>query len=484
MTRPPRQLNEAIRASVAAIDADPGRVQEYINLATALFEKGFIDDAIMVCRQGIQRRPDFAPIYCTLAGALTKKRDVDAAIDAGRTAIRLSPNLPEAHFALGLALRGKWDFTGAEAEYRRAIVLKGDFPEAHHNLSIALQGQGDYTGAMAASRRAIELRPDYADAHYVLAMLLLLTGQFHQGWVEHQWRWKANFVRLQVADFQQPRWDGRELNGRTILLHAEQGFGDNIQFVRYLPMVLARGGRVLLHCKPELLRLFRRLPGPAATSDRLEEMTPFDVHCSLMDLPAIFETDLASIPATVPYLSAVAESAADAANSADAGQVAPARQLNVGLVWAGSSEHPNDRARSIPLPLLAAGLSRVQGVRFHSLQFGPAAAQMNEVRALAMVDHSGDINDFADTASLIDRLDLVIAVDTAVAHLAGALARPVWMMLSFVPDWRWMLDRSDSPWYPMMRLFRQPTDGDWTAVVDTIAAALNARVSNAEDEQR
>jgi tetratricopeptide (TPR) repeat protein len=469
------RLNKAIHTFVAAIQVDPTFVDPYNGLAGTLIDKDLIDDAITVCRDGIAKDPNFGLLHVTLAGALTHKGQIEEAIDVARTGVRLRPDLAEAHFTLGFALRRKELWTDAVAEYRKALELKEPFPEAHNNLAIALGTQGEYDGAIAHTRRAIELRPSYPEAHHILALHLLLYGRLKEGWVEHQWRWQVKQLRLKVADFTEPRWDGRDLTGKTLLIHSEQGYGDSIQFIRYLPMVLARGARVIMHCRPQLLRLFERLPGISLLSDQLEQLRGFDMHCSLMDLPAIFETEPATIPAKVPYLSA--DRAAVEQWEQKLSATAPrGKLLRVGLVWAGSPQHPNDRARSIPLSVLR-GLARVPNVRFYSVQVGPAPSQPGDAPELAMVDHTAELRDFGETAAMLSALDLVIAPDTAIVHLAGALARPVWTMLPFVPDWRWLLGRSDSPWYPTLRLFRQPTAGDWESVVRAVASALEENVS-------
>jgi tetratricopeptide (TPR) repeat protein len=466
------RLNDAIRAYVAAIELEPTHANAQSGLASALIDKGFTDDAIAICRRAIAQHPNFGLIYVTLTNALTVARQYDEAVAAGHRAVELRPDLAEAHHNLGYALSAAGDYANAAAAYRRAIALKPSYPEAYSNLAVALEQRADYDGAITAARRGIELNPDHAESHSILSMLLLRSGDFKAGWPEHQWRWKAKNLQRHAPRYAQPLWDGRDLAGRTLLIHNEQGFGDAIQFIRYLPMILARGqSRVVMQSRAQLIRLFHRLPGIAAIGETVEELPPFETHCSLMDLPAIFETELATIPVSVPYLSASAVSMGEWEPRLAAG--APPGMLRVGLAWAGNPQHPNDRARSIPLPLLRR-LARVPNVRFYTLQVGPAPSKPGDAPELAMVDHTAELRDFAETAAMVSCLDLVIGPDTAIVHLAGALARPVWMMLPFVPDWRWMLDRTDSPWYPTMRLFRQPVVGDWDSVVAAVAEALAA----------
>jgi hypothetical protein len=268
----------------------------------------------------------------------------------------------------------------------------------------------------------------------------------------------------------QHEWDGGQLAGRTILLHAEQGFGDTLQFIRYLPLVQERGRQIVLECQPELRRLLQSNMPDMSIVSRGHALPPFDVQCPLMSLPRIFATDLTNIPPSVPHLEANADDIAVWRNRL-AEHTAPAK---VGLVWAGNPDHANDRNRSVELASLAP-LAEVPGVRFFSLQKGEAVSETNKLTTnMDLTDTAAELMDFADTAALIANLDLIITVDTAVAHLAGAMGRPVWTLLPFVPDWRWLLNREDSPWYPTMRLFRQPTIGDWEAVFRRVAEELAA----------
>jgi len=360
---------------------------------------------------------------------------------------------------LGAALLETNQIDESITALRRAVQIKPDYAQAHNNLCSALYQRGQVTEATAAATRAVSLKPEFADAHWSLGLMLLAQGNFAQGWQEYEWRWQRDNFTTPQRDFPQPRWDGQDLHGKTILLHAEQGLGDTLQFVRYAPMVAQKGGRVILECQRDLKRLLSQLPGVDEIMTTSESLPPFDLHCPLMSLPSVFKTELASIPVAIPYLksdpvlAAVWRSRLASASTA----------RRVGLVWAGSPLKRRDRNRSIMLAQFAP-LASITNVVFHSLQKGEAGKQLPP-KGLILRDFGAELNDFADTAALLDCLDLIITVDTAVAHLAGAMGKQVWTLLPFAPDGRWLLNREDSPWYPTMRLFRQTRIGDWATPI-------------------
>lgn len=462
---------QAVDAFRQAIALQPGfteavgnLVNAYNHLGDELERSGQLDQAIAAYREALALRPDYAEAYNNLGNALRRKGQLDDAMSAFRRALSLRPDFPEAHNNLGNALTDLGELDAAVEAYHRAIELRPDYVAAYTNLGVTLREKGALEQSIAAFRKALSFRPDYADAHFGLAWTLLLNGDFEPGWREYEWRWRRD-AQHGAREFAQPRWDGTPLNGRTILLHHEQGFGDTIQFVRYASWVAARGGRVMLECPPELIRLLRGAPGVERVVALGTPLPAFDVHCPLLSLPLAFGTTLDSIPASVPYVSAPAELIAKWSQ-----RIAPAgRRLNVGLAWAGRPTYGNDRNRSLPASAFAR-LGSVEGCAFHSLAKTPAVA----IPGLQISDHSADLDDFADTAALIANLDLVISVDTAVAHLAGALGKPVWLLLPIAPDWRWMLHRDDSPWYPTMRLFRQARWGDWDGVIERVTQFLKS----------
>jgi Flp pilus assembly protein TadD len=392
------------------------------------------------------------------------------AIKALRKAVALDPNVPEAWSNLGNEFRNDLKFDQAIECYQRALRLRPVFADAQCNLGVALQEtEPTLAGAVAAYEKAIAMQGDFAMAHWNLGFALLLLGDYGRGLAEYEWRFKTETI-VAPRNFPQPQWNGTDLAGQRILLHAEQGFGDTIHMARYAPMVAQRGGKVILECPAPLMRLLRNLAGLTQIISTGEPLPPFDVHCPLMTLPLIFKTTPATIPANVPYLHSDPQLVEQWAVRLPPDRKSP----RIGLAWAGRPENKNDRNRSMRLDQFAP-LSAVKHARFVTLQLGPPAAQARRPPAgMELIDHTAELHDFTDTAAMLANLDLIITVDTAVAHLAGALARPAWVLLPYMPDWRWMLDRSDSPWYPTLRLFRQKTRGDWVEVMERIQISLSS----------
>jgi tetratricopeptide (TPR) repeat protein len=481
------QLEEAIAAYRRAAELKPSLDKAHLNLGNALIVAGRMDEAEIAFQNAIRAKPDYAEAFNNLSSVQRKKGEFDEAIASASEAVRLRPDLAEIHFNLGNALLEKGETEAAIAAYRRSLELNSDFAEALDNLGHASQLESRLGDAIAQHEQVIGLKPARAEAHHHLSMALLKLGDFERGWQEHEWRLKL--VGLPAApQFSQPRWDGKPLDGKPgeakpgdgtrpdetqhdgkrILVYAEQGFGDTIQFARYMPLVAAMGGEVILKCQKELNRLMRGLVGVKQVVSEDPAAADFDVHLPLLSLPLIFRTTLETIPAEVPYLRAEAELAREWS-----GRMTGAKKFRVGIAWAGSPGHGNDRNRSMRLsqlgPLASAG-----DCTFFSLQKGEAAKQLADQRPSGMeiADLAGEINDFSDTAAVIDNLDLVIAVDTAVAHLAGAMGKRVWVLLPFTAEWRWLVGREDSPWYPTMRLFRQAQPGDWHGVVQRVVESL------------
>jgi len=472
------RVDDSIAALRRALELKPEYAEAYNNLGIAFGDKGLHVEAIAAYEQAVRLKPDFAEAHNNLGIALGNKGLHDQAVVAFQRALQLNPRYVEAQINLGNALRDQGLVDQAISAYQQALRLGPGVAEGHYNLAVALHDKGQLEEAIAACRRALRIKPGYAQAHYTLSSLLLLKGDFERGWSEYEWRWKWKDFPSARREFSEPRWNGEDLSGRTILLYAEQGLGDTIQFVRYAPMVAARGGKIVLECQAQLLRLLQGLPGVERVLSKGELPPRCDLQCPLLSLPGIFGTRVETIPAAIPYLTANADlsrrwAARVAANGAE---------LKVGVVWAGGPRHTNDRNRSMPSSHLAP-LAKVSGIKLFSLQKGEVASETSRAaEQMKLIDHTADLHDFADTAALVTNLDLVIAVDTAVAHLAGALGKPVWVLLPYTPDWRWMLEREDSPWYPTMRLFRQKSWGDWGEVIDGVVEALHALSSERAKE--
>jgi tetratricopeptide (TPR) repeat protein len=446
---------EAVNICRKILTQFPDDARIHYGLAIGLTQTGKPEEAIAVYRKAIRLNPAFFEAHLNLGVVLSGMGNLNEAIAEFSLAARLRPNVAEVHVNLSNALRDTWQIDDAIAESEKALALNPSLADAHVCLGAALACRGQFDRAMAAYRDAIRIRPDFAVAHLNLALAELVTGNLQQGWPEYEWRQKCASV-LQPRNFSQPAWNGEKLEGKTILLYAEQGFGDAIHFIRYAPLVTKMGGEILLECQPALVRLFRNVPGVERVFATGQVAGQFDLHCALPSLPHVFRTTLQSIPATIPYLAAEpleVEIWRERINQSG-------KQLEIGLAWAGSAENRNDRNRSIPLEKFSPLLSQ-ERFRFHSLQIisPPAGA------GFSLLDWSAHLKDFADTAALIANLDLIISVDTAVAHLAAAMGKKVWLLVPFPPDWRWLLDRSDSLWYPTIQLFRQETPGDWDDVI-------------------
>jgi len=494
------RLNEAMESYRRAIALKPNLTPAHANLGNVLGDLGRFEPALVEYQIALHLQPRYPEALLGRASALRQLKRFDEALADCKTAIELGAigegenilgsifydlrRFDEAIAAfrrsieldhssaikrnnLAMALDAVGDVEEAIAAVSAAVDLKPNYAEGFNTLGTILADQGQYDAAAAAFGRAIRLFPDYALAHWNLSLILLLRGDFTAGWAEHEWR-KQTTVESRPRDFQRPRWDGGDLAGKTILLHHEQGFGDMLQFVRYAPLVAQRGGRVIVRSAPELTRLLREMPQISKVVDD-GTLPDFDCHCPILSLPFVFKTQLDSIPASIPYLKAPANVAARWR------EILPKKndQLRIGLVWAGNPGRKLDQRRSLQLEQLAP-LFELNGAEFFSLQRGNAASTISSVPRVN--DLSGKLTDFAETAAAIENLDLIISVDTAVAHLAGALGKPIWVLLGFVPAWRWMLDRADSPWYPTMRLFRQPAMGDWNTPIGQIVISLREMI--------
>jgi tetratricopeptide (TPR) repeat protein len=474
------------------------------NLAAALWRMKRVARAEVLFRRALALDPDYVPAQRLLAEVLRERGDVDGALAAYERLLQLDPGDVVSLNNAGLMLRAAERFAEAEATFARALALQSGDPcirfnqiasrrdDAHieeaieccrrvlaqapdsaetlTNLGVSLHFAGQFAEALACLERAVARDPANHQAHFNFATLLLLHGDYARGWREYDHRWGV--AHMKKAEYRQPEWDGKDLAGKTILLHSDQGFGDAIQFLRYVPAVAARSGRVLVRIERALARIAASLPGNPLILPMDAAIPPFDLWCNLGSLPRILGTLAHTIPADIPYLRPRA-ALAERWRGRLAG-LAGLAGLKVGLVWAGNPKHSNDYRRSMPFGPLAPILA-TPGASFVSLQVPSRAADLAAAPPDAILDLAPELRDFAETAGVIANLDLVIAVDTAVAHLAGAIGKPVWVMLPLCPDWRWLLAHDeDSPWYPTMRLYRQQTPGDWAGVVARVAADLGA----------
>ncbi len=452
-------------------ELSPDDAEAHYNLAIGLTELGRVDEAIWRYQRAVALRPDHAKAHSNLGGALRIRGLLDEAEAACRRALTIDPDSASAHVNLGTVLASRDRLDEAAQSFRRATELKPDLAEAFLNLGLTLHNQGRFEEALTQYRRAAGIRPDYADANMAEAFALLTMGRdFTQALAKLEWRWRL--ADRKSRGFKQPLWRGEPLNGKTILLHAEQGFGDTLMLLRYAPMVAARGGRVVIEVPKALARLATRVAGgPFPVIAEGAALPAFDVQCPLMTLPSALGTKLDTIPAAVPYLAADPEAVRRWSE-----RLGAAPGLKVGIAWAGNPAHRNDRQRSLALDRFAT-LFDLPGVCWFSLQVGARAGDLATLPPGQVIDLSPQLTDFAETAAAVANLDLVITVDTAPAHLAGALGKPTWILLPFAPDWRWLAKRTDSPWYPTARLFRQRAPGDWDGALAAVRVALRERLA-------
>jgi tetratricopeptide (TPR) repeat protein len=457
---------EAAELLARAADAAPEHGGVWLALAHARLGANRPEAALQAATTAGCFDPQRAEAHFLRGTALNALQRPAEAAEALHRAVALDPGHACAHLNLGNAYADLDRPDQAERFCRVAVRLDAALAEAHASLGFALTALGRLDEAIASCEAAIALRPDFAQAHWNRATACLLAGDFDTGFAEYEWRKRHDQFRRDFLDLPGPFWDGEPLAGRTILVHAEQGLGDTIQLSRFLPLLAERGARVALACDVRLIPLLRTLRGVAELVERGGPLPRYDVWVDQMSLPRLFGLTPDAIPAASGYLTAdPARVAAWRAALADAGAAA---KRKVGLVWAGNPRHSNDGRRSLP-PAQLSRLLSAPGVQFVSLQVGPRSGEASQ-----LPDLSRQLTDYAETAAAVSALDLVVTVDTSVAHLAGALAVDTWVMLPAAPDWRWMLGRDDTPWYASMRLIRQRWPGDWDGVVDAVIAGLAA----------
>ncbi|MGQ9368773.1 tetratricopeptide repeat protein [Azospirillum sp. ST 5-10] len=465
-----RQPAAALPHLAAAVNLQPRHLPAALALARCLEALGDHARTERVLRAALEVDPDNSQVLIGLANALQRLERFEESLDAYRryAAVAGTPGFLLAN--VGALLRRMGAFGEAQRVYRTALANEPAAAGTLYNYSNLLKEMGALDEAIATVRRATLLDPGSAQLHWNLSLALLARGDFREGFAEYEWRWRYDGFPSRRRTFPQPMWDGSSFAGRTLLLHTEQGMGDVLQFLRYLPEIKARGGRIVMECHEPLMALLADVPEVDAMIPRFAPPPPFDVHLPLLSAPLVLgHATLDDLPRRAPYLTLPA--------AAPVFPIPEAKddRLKVGIVWGGNPNFSNDRVRSARLkhflPLLD-----VPGVQLFSLQKGPREADLAGAPP-EIVRLSDRISDFRDTASAMAQLDLVISTCTSTAHLAGAMARPLWVVLHHAPDWRWMVGREDSPWYPTARLFRQERPGDWAGVVARIAEALRDAVA-------
>ena len=462
------RATQAERLYLGVLDGDPCEPNALHQLGLLYRERGEHEKALAYMEAAVRadRRSTEALSNCGLIlQDLKRHRE---AIDTFNRAVVIDRSNVAAIYNRGNSLLALERFDEALASYARVLAIEPGHVDALYNRGNALRELRRHDEALASYRAALAIRPDYADVHVNEALTRLRLGDFADGFAKYEWRWKKQEVAALQRHFPQPLWLGDAAHsGRTLLLHAEQGFGDTIQFVRYAQLAARQGADVILEVQPALKELMRQIAGPSVVIGRGEELPRFNCHCPLLSLPLAFKTCLATIPGNVPYLAPPPDRVAKWQ-----GRLQRRKPLRVGLAWAGSASYPGDENRSIALDRLAP-LWSDQDVELVSIQREPRPADQAVLEGNPHLTHVGpDLEDFADTAAVVSLLDVVVSIDTSVAHLAGALGKPVLIMLPYSPDFRWMLDRDDSPWYPTARLFRQPRRGDWGSVIERVRQEL------------
>jgi tetratricopeptide (TPR) repeat protein len=446
------QICHALSLLEESCQINPAVPQCHSMLGLIFEQTGKIDEAIAAYARALELEPDNLKTLAAYKRCIEQKPDAAEAFN---------------HLAIALAQSDRPQH--ARDCFDRAIKLDPMYAAAHNNLGLLLKSMAQHDQAIQCYRRATEIDPDYANAQWNLSLALLVKGHFIEGWQQFRWRRKANLDAILDSQRQNPpTWDGSPFRNKTLLIRYEQGLGDNIQCMRYVPLIKKLGGSVIVESLQPLLGLFRQIQEIDQLVEASSDGRPtvdFDLFAFALDLPGIFNTDLHNIPANIPYLYADI----DRANEWHKRISCP--EFKIGIVWAGSPKHTNDHNRSCELGFFGT-LAEIPNLRLFSLQKGPAESALHDPAYQHIHNMAHLLHDFSDTSAAIENMDLVISVDTAVLHLAGAMGKPVWALLPSVPDWRWLLTRADSPWYPSMRLFRQAKPGDWESVLDCVCKEL------------
>ena len=462
----------ALRVYREVVEIEPSVVAAWQMIGVIHQLEGRIDLAVTSYQQVLALDPDHVEALNNLGVALQSQGNIESALHSLRRALELKPDYADAHSNHGNVLQEQGHLDLAVASYRHALQLRPAYFDALNNLGNALRAQGKLTESVASYERALQVKPDNPQVRMSRALCWLQMGDFERGWPEYEWRLKCK--EFSIPAFRQPLWDGSPLEGRVILLYADHGLGDSIQFIRYAPLVKARGGRVIVACQQPLARLLATCPGIDEVFAEGSLLPDFAFYAPLMSLPRILATSLSSVPAEVPYVTA------DAALVEQwRCELEPGGGFRIGIAWQGNPQYRKDHQRSFRLVQLEPLEPRVAGVRLFSLQKGVGTDQIAGLGERFAVSELGSrFTDFMDTAAVMRNLDLVITSDSSLAHLAGAMGVPIWLVLPVAADWRWLTNREDSPWYPTMRLFRQQRWGDWDEVFARMTGELAARIAD------
>lgn len=456
---------KAIEELRKAIRLSPGQERYRYELGVSLQALRELPAAAAVYRGCLDINPSMTDAWSNLGIVLSESGDTRGAISCFLQVVKLKPTCTEGYFNAGVCFASIWEHLKAVEHLSKAIALRPSLVAAHLWRGKSLYVMGDIRGAIESYQKVLQYNPAAAEAHWGISLANLMLGEYAIGWKEYEWRWKWDKFPSVRRKFSQPQWKGKPLKGRTILLHSEQGFGDTLQFVRYVPLVAEAGGRIILEVPSPLHELLQGYPGVGECVRERDSLPNFEVHCPLMSLPLIFGTTMECIPETSLSVSGCVMEPSKQLLSSDG--------LRVGLVWAGGRGHQWDRQRSLELKQFVSLWKVSDSVQFVSLQKGPASAQLSEAQeSLAITDGVDTAKNFADTARVIAKLDLIITVDTAVAHLAGSMKKPVWILIPGTPDWRWGLKEETTPWYPTARLFRATNEGGWTGLMERVTKEL------------
>jgi len=462
-----KRFDEALSSYDQAILINPDYGDAFYNRGNTFMELKRFDEAIVSYDQAIAINPNHTEIFYNRGNTLMELKRFDEAIVSYDQAIAINPNHTETYNNRGNTLKALRRFDEALISYDQAISINPDYPEAYNNRSNTLKELKQFDKALFNYNKAISIDPDYADAYFNKSTLLILRGDYREGWQLYEWRWKQKHNINSRRAYKQPLWLGHEsLINKTLLITIEQGFGDYIQFIRYAILVEQLGAKVVLETPLALMKLAGTLKGHFIFVESGKSLPDFDYYCPMMSLPLAFKTTVKTIPARLPYLY-VDEAKKQQWNK----RLGKQAMTRIGLVWAGNPDHKKDRDRSLLLKQFSSLLTLP--FEFHSLQ-----KDIREVDAQTIIDfphiyqHSDELQDFSDTAALVDVMDIIISVDTSVAHLAGAMGKKLWLLLPYLPDFRWMLDREDSPWYSSAKLYRQEKINNWDSTLEKLKVDL------------